>query len=237
MKLLLTSNGLTSPELERAFLELTSGKKGLKVAIIPTAGDPIEWVPEHEGDTTKFHIARLIPEQKEQNAAWWRSMQESWEKKGHRAVIVDLKEDPSEVRKKLEGVDVIEVTGGDANWLLDWAKKAKLGTYLQALLEKGVVYVGASAGDGLLMPDIGLYWWDPEWKLDHEGFGIVDLIVSCHTKEAELSEKIEKTRKRREFMRSHMPYPWKVYLLQDGQAIKVDGDKIEHIGPGIKKVI
>ena len=38
-------------------------------------------------------------------------------------------------------------------------------------------------------------------------------------------------------MQSLMNYPWKIYFLQDGQAIKVDGDKVEHIGPGIKEFI
>lgn len=238
MKLLLTSNGIKKvPELEQAFLELTDHRKDLLVAIIPTAGDPIEWVPEHEGDESKFHIAKLIPAKKEQSLAWWHSMQEAWEKKGYRAIIVDLKEDPAEVRKKLESVDIIEVTGGDGNWLLDWAKKAQLGAYLKDLLNKGVVYIGVSAGDGLLVPDIGLGWWDPEWKLDHVSFGIVDFLVSVHNKEADLPANIEKTKERRKFMQSHMSYPWKIYLLLDGQAIKVDGESIEHIGPGIKKSI
>jgi hypothetical protein len=34
-----------------------------------------------------------------------------------------------------------------------------------------------------------------------------------------------------------MDYPWKIYFLQDGQAIKVDGDTVEHVGPGEKKSI
>ncbi len=237
MKLLLTSNGITNSDLEKAFSELTGNRTDLKIAIIPTAGDPIEWVPEKEGDKEKFHIAKLIPEKKEQNAAWWHSMQEKWEKKGYRVVIADLKEDPMEVKKKLESADIIDVTGGDANWLLDWAKKSKLDTYLKDILDKDVVYVGASAGNSLLVPDIGMSWWDPEWKLDHVSLGIVDFLVSVHNKEAELPANIEKTKKRREYMQSHMNYPWRVYFLQDGQAIKVDGDKIKHIGPGIKESI
>ncbi len=34
-----------------------------------------------------------------------------------------------------------------------------------------------------------------------------------------------------------MNFPWKTYLLRDGQMIKVDGENILHIGPGIKKSI
>ena len=32
-------------------------------------------------------------------------------------------------------------------------------------------------------------------------------------------------------------FPWKMYLLQDAQAMKVVDDTIEHIGPGSKKSI
>ena len=45
MKLLLTSNGITSPELEQALRELTGGRTDLRVALIPNASDPIELVP------------------------------------------------------------------------------------------------------------------------------------------------------------------------------------------------
>ena len=53
----------------------------------------------------------------------------------------------------------------------------------------------------------------------------------------QMTANIEKTKKQREHMQSLMNYPWKIYFLQDGQAIKVDGDKVEHIGPGIKEFI
>ncbi len=237
MKLLLTSNGFMNTSLEKDFLEMTGNQTNLRVAIITTASDPIEWVPEKEGDQIKNYIPRLIPEKKEENVKWQNSYKQEWEKKGYSVITVDLKDDPIESKKKLENVDIIDVWGGDGNWLLDWAKKSKLDTYLKDILNKGVVYVGSSAGSCLLTPDIGLGWWTPEWKLDHVGLGIVDFLVSPHNKEAELSEKIEKTKKQREHMQSLMNYPWKIYFLQDGQAIKVDGHKIEHIGEGVKSCI
>lgn len=232
MKLLLTSNGFIDTSLEKDFLELVGGRKNLKVAIIPTASDPVGWVPEKEGDPVSAYVAKLThPNDSEYGKGkdynYFKDM-------GFEVVIVDLKEDPVEVRKKLESVDIIDVWGGDGNWLLDWAKKAKLDTYLKDILSKNVVYVGASAGSCLLTPDIGLGWWTPEWKLDHVGLGIVDFLVSSHNKEAELPANIENKKKQREHMQSLMDYPWRIYLLQDGQAIKVDGDTIEHIGPGTK---
>ena len=62
-------------------------------------------------------------------------------------------------------------------------------------------------------------------------------LVSNKTNLAELPMNIEKTKQRRAYMQSLMNYPWKIYFLQDGQAIKVDGDKIEHIGSGTKESI
>ena len=235
MKLLLTSNGITAPELDGAFAELTGGRKGLKVAIIPTASDPIEWVPEKEGDQAKDYVARLIPEKKEKNAEWLNSYKEAWEKKGYTVVIADLKADPTELKKKIESVDIIDVTGGDVNYLLDWAKRSKFDSYLKDVLHKGVVYVGTSAGSGLINPDIGLTWWKPDEALDHVGLGIVDFIIVPHQKENEERSNAENLTKRKKYLQSIIKFPWKVYWLQDGQAIKVVGDKIEHIGPGTKK--
>lgn len=237
MKLLLTSNGFTGPLIERAFLEMVGERTDLKVAIIPTASDPIEWVPEKEG--SKEYIAKLIPEKKEKNAEWLNNYKKEWVEKGYDVVIADLKGDPEEIKEKLESVDVIDVTGGDVNWLLDWAKKSKLDTYLKDLLDKGVVYVGASAGSMLLQPDIGLTWWGPEekWKVvDHVGLGIVDFIVAPHQKEESLLKSEENLINRRKYLQSVINFPWKVYLLQDGQAIKVIGDNVEHIGEGSKKI-
>ncbi|MSR87598.1 MAG: hypothetical protein EXS69_00280 [Candidatus Zambryskibacteria bacterium] len=235
MKMLLTSNGFLDISLEKYFLDLVGDRKNLRVAIIPNASDPIEWVPEKEGDPVSAYVAKLT---RPNDVDYGKGKDyDYFISKGYEVAIADLKEDPMEVKKKLESADIIDVWGGDGNWLLDWAKKAKLDTYLKDILDRGTVYVGASAGSCLLTPDIGLGWWTPEWNLDHVGLGIVDFIISPHNKEVELSANIEKTNKLREQMQSHISYPWKIYFLQDGQAIKIDGDKIEHVGPGTKTCI
>ncbi len=234
MKLLLTSNGFMGTPLEKDFLELVDHKTNLKVAIIPTASDPIEWVPEETG--SEKYIAKLIPERKEKNLEWLSGYKNEWTEKGYDVVIADLKDDPQETKKKLKSVDIIDVTGGDVNYLLDWAKKSKLNTYLKDLLQKDVVYVGTSAGSGLLLPDIGLTWWSPDMVDDHIGFGIVDFVVVPHQKEDGLKNE-ENLVDRKKYLQSVIGFPWKVYLLQDGQAIKVVGGKVEHLGSGTKKSI
>lgn len=233
MKLLLTSNGITDPAIERAFSEMIGERTGLKLAIIPTASDPIEWVPEKEG--SKEYVAKLIrpndvEERKGEDYLYFKN-------KGFDVIIADLKEDPEILKKKLGSVDVIDVPGGDVNYLLNWAKKSKLDTYLKELLDKGVVYIGTSAGVGLLNPDIGLTWWEPGMSSDHVGLGIVDFVVVPHQKEEDTLKNEEHLINRKKYLQSVINFPWNVYLLQDGQAIKVIGDKVEHIGLGIKKFI
>lgn len=240
MKLLLTSNGLTDPSLEQAFLELIDHRPNLKIAYISTAGDAIEWIPETEGSEKYISkLKELTPEDQTKMESWLREYRSKYEEKGHTVVVVDLKEDPTKIRKILESVDVIEVGGGDTNWLLDWAKKSKIDTYLKDLLNSGVVYVGTSAGSMLLNPDIGFTWWGPEEKwgdTDHVGLGVVDFMFQpLHGETDEAT--FDKLTERKKYLQTIIPYPWNIYLVKDGQAIKVIDDKVEHIGEGVKRSI
>lgn len=237
MKLLLTSNGIKNEDLEQAFLELTVNRTGLKIAYIPTAGDSIEWIPETVGSKKYIAVLKeLTSEDKAKTENWLREYRTKYEEKGHTVLFVDLKEDPAEIRKALESVDVIDVGGGDVNWLLDWAKKSKLDTYLRDLLNNGVVYVGTSAGSMLLNPDIGFTWWELDKSDDHIGLGIVNFMfqpLHGETDESTVAKLIE----RKKHMQTLMDYSWKIYLAKDGQAIKVTDDKLEHIGNGDKRYI
>ena len=234
MKLLLTSNGFIGTSLENDFLEMTDNRTGLKVAIIPTAGDPIEWGPLKEGDTNYDNfVPKLIGESNDGKGEYC----DYFKNKGYDVIVVDLKEDQNLVKEKLQSVDIIFVGGGDVNYLLDWGKKSKLDTYLKDILNNDVLYIGLSAGNGLLMPDIGLTWWEPIMKTDHTGFGIVDFDIVVHQKEDDELKNTEKLIERKKYYQTITNYPWVTYLVKDGQAIKVIGNKIEHIGTGTKKFI
>lgn len=233
MKLLLTSNGITSPEIEMAFDNFINGRTNLKVAIIPTASDPIEWVLEKEGDVAPYDSVAKLTKERDGFENWPLALY--YKNKGFDVIFVDLKEDSSNIKEKLHTVDIIDVPGGDANWLLDWAKEAGLGEYLKKLLDNGVIYVASSAGNGLLMPDIGLTWWNKKWKSDHIGFGIINFVLCVHQKE---EDQLKSKNNLIELKKNYeAEFPWKIYLVQDGQAIVVDGDAVDHIGKGTKEFI
>ncbi len=234
MKLLLTSSGFIDTPLEKDFLELVGNKTGMKVAIIPTAGDPIEWAPLIEGDTSYDNfVPKLIGASSDGKGEYY----DYFKSKGYEVVVVDLKENPNLVKEKLESVDIIFVGGGDVNYLLDWAKKSKLDTYLKDILNSDVLYIGLSAGNGLLMPDIGLTWWEPTMKADHTGFGIVGFDIVVHQNEDDQLKNTNKLIERKKYYQTVTDYPWKTYLVKDGQAIKVNEATVEHVGEGVKKSI
>jgi peptidase E len=235
MKLLLTSSGIVNTELEKAFSDLIQNKSNLKIALISTAADPIDWITS---ELPGYDVVPKINESKlEQNLKWQEKWKKEYEDRGFEVTIVDLKKDSDWVREELSKVDVIDVCGGDANWLREWARISKLDTYLKDLLEKGVVYIGTSAGTCLATPSFGLGWWTPEWKEAHAGLGLVDFCLAVHQKEGDERTSENKIIENREKIKKFIDFPWKVYLLKDGQAIKVDGENIEHIGPGIKKSV
>ena len=206
----------------------------LKVAIIPTAGDPIEWIPLVEGDTSYDNfVPKLVGESSNGKGEYY----EYFTNKGYSVDVVDLKENKNDVKEKLQSVDIIFVGGGDVNYLLEWAKKAEMGNYLKTLLDNNVVYIGVSAGSGLVIPDIGLTWWEPIMKADHAGFGVVDFVTIPHQKESDADKSVEKLTERKKYLDEAVGFPWKVYLLQDGQAVKVVDDNVEHIGEGVKNSI
>lgn len=81
-----------------------------------------------------------------------------------------------------------------------WAKKAKIDEYLDNLVEKGIIYVGVSAGSVLVTPDIGLTWWNIEDSDDHTGLGIVDFIVCVHQNENDEWTNTNNIRKRKKYL-------------------------------------
>jgi dipeptidase E len=121
MLLLLTSSAYVI--LDKCVSYLPAYRPAVKVAFIPTAGDPYPETPWQDADRNKL------------------------EELGFQVSTVGLKGKTEEqLRKELSDVQVLFVDGGNTFYLLEHAKKSGFLTIAQELIQKGVIYIGSSAG-------------------------------------------------------------------------------------------
>lgn len=125
--LLLTSDSFANKNIEEKFKQLTEGKRN-KVAIITTAA-----------------------KDKEQNK-YPQLSYDQMQSFGFKEVIFTDFERDSGV--DLSNYDVLYVCGGNTFQLLKYAQKANFGDAIRAVLEKGGVYMGVSAGSLIVGPSI-----------------------------------------------------------------------------------
>lgn len=209
MKLFLTSAGL-SPETTEAFLKLLNKKpEETKVCFIATAS----YAKHPKGDA--FYVKE---DRRRLSELGFKMITE-----------LDLRKEKEEsLRDKLRDFDVIFVSGGNTFYLLKYVRTSGFNKVLKAFLDKGGIYVGESAGSIIVCKDISSAGWEPDWDenivrlKDLRGLGLIDFIVSPHYKPK--YEAIIKEEKRK------VPYP--VIALTDLQAVLVEDDNIQFIGPG-----
>ena len=130
------------------------------------------------------------------------------------------------VRKLLKDTNIIYVQGGNTYYLLKSIKESGFDKVVKELLEKGVIYIGVSAGSYVAGPTIE----QADWIHEHNRFGLTDLtamnlvpfLLMVHyvpEYKSILKEKIQKSK-----------YEFKI--LTDDQAILVKGDNYKLVGKG-----
>lgn len=136
--------------------------------------------------------------------------------------------DYTQLHKMLRDKDVIYVQGGNTFYLLKEVKASGFDKLIKELLERGVIYIGVSAGSYIACPTIEMATWP---KKEKEQFGLTDLtalslvpfLLSVHYNREKyregLSEGITKTK-----------YP--VRILTDDQAFLIQDDVVTLIGSG-----
>lgn len=131
MKLFLAS--LASETLDLVIPLLPDKPNNLNAAFIPTAADPYQ----------------------ESNMPWMTADHDKLVSMGFMVTDYDLKnKNSATLRNDLSQYDVIFVAGGNTYYLLNEVKKSGFDIVIKELLNKGVVYIGASAGSMILGPDI-----------------------------------------------------------------------------------
>lgn len=157
--LLLTSTGLSSPNVLNKFLEITGDTKNKHVAIITTAAEGKE-VNKYSQLAHKQFIDL-----------------------GFLSVdFIDLETDPT---KDFSLYDVVYVCGGNTFKLLKFARTANLKTSIESLLKRGCIYIGVSAGSIIIGPSVKIadeVQPDPNivGLSDFSGLDIIKEIVLPH---------------------------------------------------------
>lgn len=178
----------------------------VRVAFVPTAGDPYD-------DSSFVDRDRQL-------------LQEH----GYDVVELDLKDQTaSTLETALSDVDVLFVAGGNTFYLLRWARESGLDQVLPAALERGMLYVGASAGAIIAGPDV-----DPVVELDdpqaapelssHRGLGIVNVVVLPHFGN-------EKYLATYEGIIERFKDTYTVIPLKDDQAVVIEGGDPHRLVP------
>lgn len=138
----------------------------------------------------------------------------------------------NELRNILKGKNAVHVEGGNTFYLLRAARESGFDKVIRDLVEKGLVYIGTSAGSYIACPSIEMATWKPKQK---DRFGVTDftalnlvpfLTFAHYTPEFKdiVQEKI-----------SHLKYP--IRILKDGQGILVEGDEYKFVGEGEEVIL
>lgn len=207
--LLLTSQGIV-PEIRKYFLSVLSKKpEENNVALITTAA---------YGETEDPH--------------WLQNDRQSLYDCGIRNIEdLDLKgKNQSDLEKILANKDIIFVSGGNTFYLLYWMRKSGFHEIITTFLERGGLYVGASAGSYVACPTIEQATWKHQ---DRNKIGITDLtalnlvpfLITAHFE--------EKYRRIIESAAKRTQYP--IVALNDKQAVLVDRSRVKVIGEGRKE--
>ncbi len=209
MKLFLTSSTIT-PNLIKPF-EAFIGRSsvGLRAAFIP-------------------------------DAALKTSEDSSWVDQDMSEVISDLQwnvdkitlaqENPNTLQKLFQ-YDVIYINGGYSGYLAQVMRESGFANILPKLLEKGIIYVGSSAGSMVLskiQEAASFYFGEPEPEaLEVGGLGLVDFEfypIHEHRWSEDLMDKIQQKRSPK------LEY----YIVKDGQAVSVEDGVITTYGEVVK---
>lgn len=172
---------------------------GKKAIFIPTAGDPYDNKDFIEADKNAL------------------------EKYGLDVVKIDVKnKDEEEIRKAIDGADVVLVAGGDTFYLMEKLKESGADKVIKEFIEKDGIYIGSSAGSIVCCPTIegAEEFDDPRLapELDNfDGMGVFKDVIIPHTHKEKYFERVKRATKKLESK------GYKVHLLTDDDVLFFDG--------------
>src|SRR3990167_6643708 len=130
----------------------------MKTILLTSAGvqvidELIKILPKSPRETKLAHI--ITAAKGETNTAYADREGTSLLKAGFQMTEIDIEGQTEEdLRKALEGFDVIYVQGWNSFYLLKCAKESGFDKVAKDLTEKGTIYIGVSAGSCIMCPSI-----------------------------------------------------------------------------------
>lgn len=213
-KLFLTS-GFFRPETKKYFTDkfLSKPPTEMTIGFIPTAADP---------EKDKWFVDK---------------MRQDFTDLGFKIKDINLKDlKPNTIIDSFKNIDIAYFSGGNTYYLMYWLKESGFNKIIEKLLQKGVIYMGTSAGSIVAGPNISLAGWKPledvnGIKLKNlTGLNLVDFAIYPHydpTDENHIKRASEQKKS----------FPHKVIVLTDEQAIAINNGSYKIIGPGEKIIL
>ncbi|MFH1244748.1 MAG: Type 1 glutamine amidotransferase-like domain-containing protein [bacterium] len=203
MKLFLAS--LAHVTLDLVLPLLPDQPQKLKLAYIATAADPYDSDKRSWADDNHAKLVSM----------------------GFRISPYGLKgKDQGQLLRDLSSFHVIFVEGGNCFYLLDWMRKSGFDIVIKQLLDRGVVYIGSSAGSIVMGPDIeyakSLDIPSPQLG-NFAGLGLINSLIIPHYGREKYALRHATTIK--DLASQHSPYP--IQPLADNQVIIINGEKQE----------
>lgn len=197
---------LTSVKLDKLKELLQGPPDNLRLAFIPTAADTYKnkWFVEEDRKKLK--------------------------EMGFKMFNLDLKgKNRHELEKELENVQVVYLTGGNSFYLLEKIRESGFDKVIMELVEKGVIFAGASAGAVVAGKDISqARLLDDPTKASNlkstKGLGFVDFIIFPHYGNQKYEEKYKK------IIAECKSKKIKYVTLTDNQAIIIEESNYRTVG-------
>ncbi len=134
-----------------------------------------------------------------------------------------------ELRKVLKDKESVYVTSGNAYHLLKCARASGFEKIIRELLDKGVIYMGSSAGSYLACPTIEMATWKDSKRdkvndrcgvTDFTGMNLVPFLVFAHY-----------TPEYKEIVKGKIQeLDYDIKILNDSQAVLVKNEEVKVIG-------
>ncbi len=203
----------------------------LKTLLLTSAGTDVkdEILKILPKSANQIKLAHIITASKlEENKSYLEKDVKNLTDLGFQVENIDIEgKKEEELRKILADKDVIYVQGGNAFYLMKYVRKSGFDKIVKDLIDKGVIYIGVSAGSYIACPTIEMAnWKHPDKNVvgltDLTGMNLIPFLLSVHYDPQ--NDEILKSEI------STAKYP--VRILTDKQAILVKGDQITLVGEG-----